>query len=348
MRALSGREGKRILAYSVMRVVACVAIVILHTTNVAEMLYKDTISVTQDAVSLIVVYCMMWAVPCFVMVTGSLLLDPAKEIGIGKIFRSYLLRAAGALVLFGLVFRIIDCLMNGEEFSALTIADAFLKIFTGKSWSHLWYLYVLIGLYLLLPLYRSLIKKAEETEIRYVLIVMVIFLSILPLTKCFDLNSKFDLPISGIYTLYFLLGVAITRGTVRIPRIAAVLLFFLGLGATIAVGVIRFRYGIDALDPLISSYSSPFVVMQTVGIYSWIVGEAPGRGSNRLIEFLDENGFGIYLVHMIFLRLALRYFGIDPYTLGVWSFVLLVAGNLVLSCILTWMLRRIPGLKRVL
>ncbi len=331
-----------------MRVVACVAIVILHTANVAEMLYKDSISLVADAASLIVVYCMMWAVPCFIMVTGSLLLDPAKEIDTGKIWKSYIVRALGALILFGLLFRIIDCLMNGEAFSAETIADALLKIFTGKSWSHLWYLYVLLGLYLILPLYRAVWKKAEDREIRYLLIVMAVFLSVLPLAKCFGQTSKFDLPISGIYTLYFFLGISITRGIIRIPRTAAILMFLAGMAATVCVGVIRFRYSADALDPLLNSYSSPFVVLQTTGIYAWLVGEAPGRGENKVIGFLDENGFGIYLIHMIFLRLALRYYGLNPYTLGIWSFAVLVVGNLAISCVITWILRKIPGLKRVL
>lgn len=345
---MSGRTGKRILAYSVMRLVACVAIVLLHTVNVAEMLYKESISGVQDAASLIVVYCMMWAVPCFVMVTGSLLLDPAKEIGTAKIWKSYIIRALGALIVFGLLFRIIDCLMNREEFSVLILTDALLRIFTGKSWSHLWYLYVLLGLYLILPLYRAFCKKTEDRELRYLLAVLFVFLSLLPLTKCFGVSSKFDLPIAGIYTLYLFLGYAVTRGAIRIPRIAAVLLFAAGIGGTVAVGIIRFKYSMEALDPLLTSYSSPFVVMQTLGIYAWIVGEAPGHGESRIIEFIDANGFGIYLIHMIFIRLALRYYGVNPYTLGGWTFAVLVAGNLAVSCAVAWILRKIPVLKRVL
>ena len=54
------------------------AIVLLHTADASVMMYGDAISNVPKTVSMGMVYCMMWAVPCFVMVTGALLLDPEK------------------------------------------------------------------------------------------------------------------------------------------------------------------------------------------------------------------------------------------------------------------------------
>lgn len=48
-----------------------------------------------------------WAVPCFVMITGYLLLDPNKEIDLKKI-QKYVLRMAVVILLFGTIY----CLME--------------------------------------------------------------------------------------------------------------------------------------------------------------------------------------------------------------------------------------------
>jgi len=83
---------ERIMAFSWIRVLGCLAIVILHTANVAEILYRDQISYANRTITMGVVYCMMWAVPSFLMVTGALLLDPEREISLKKIYTRYLPR----------------------------------------------------------------------------------------------------------------------------------------------------------------------------------------------------------------------------------------------------------------
>lgn len=109
---------------------------------------------------------MMWAVPCFVMVTGALLLDENREVSFDKLFNKYILRALGALVVFSMVFRIFDIIMDKESFGLKSILKGFYEIFTGTGWSHIWYLYLLIGLYLLLPFYKDHKSKQQfRTEI---------------------------------------------------------------------------------------------------------------------------------------------------------------------------------------
>ena len=65
---------KRIPGYSFLRVLACVAIIILHMFASAEILFQNVITPEQITGSNVIVNFMMWAVPCFVMVTGVLLI----------------------------------------------------------------------------------------------------------------------------------------------------------------------------------------------------------------------------------------------------------------------------------
>lgn len=345
----------RVLSFSYLRTLACVAIILLHTVNVAEILYRDQLSDIQHIASMVVIYNLMWAVPCFVMVTGALLLDPARQITLRKIFSRYLVRVLGALLLFGLVFRCFDLVMNGEAFGLVPVLQGFVKVFTGQSWAHLWYLYLLIGLYLLLPFYRMIAENSSAQLMRYLLLISVVFLSLLPLTRIGGVSSAFYIHTSTIYPFYLFAGYAIYHGTVKLPRTVAVGLIALGTALITVLTVLRFRLPAESLDVILTSYTSILVMLQALGIFALFTQPHSNRTEKRtptacgkVLLFIDQNSFGIYLIHMIWLRLVLRYLEVNPYQLGLWSFPLLVIANLILSCFITWLLRKIPGLRRVL
>ena len=92
-----------ILGFSCLRAVACIAIVVLHIVYSAVLLYGNELGKWDTAISMIIVDCMMWAVPCFIMVTGALLLDPKRIITYKKLFGKYIFRIFAALILFGML-----------------------------------------------------------------------------------------------------------------------------------------------------------------------------------------------------------------------------------------------------
>lgn len=53
-------------------------------------------------------YCMQFGVPVFVMISGALFLNPAKEIGFPLLLRKYVKRIALALLIFGLPMCVIE------------------------------------------------------------------------------------------------------------------------------------------------------------------------------------------------------------------------------------------------
>ena len=167
---------KKIHYLSYLRAAACIAIIVLHTVDVAVILYQDHITNGERIASLSGVYCMMWAVPCFVMVTGALLLNKDRTITIKDVFRKYILRVVIALVAASLIFALFDMLMNREGFGVSFLARGFLNALTGSGWAHMWYLYLLIGLYLLMIFYRAVANHVSDKEYRYLLIVYVVFL----------------------------------------------------------------------------------------------------------------------------------------------------------------------------
>lgn len=150
---------------SELRAVSCIAIVLLHTFYAASA-YAAPGS-TAHLVAISVRNLMMWAVPCFVMVSGALLLDQARVITYRKIFQKYILRILLALVLFSVGFQVFDDITGNSGLHLTTLLHGLQNAVTGQGWKHMWYLYLIIALYLLLPFYRKiaagLTKKTATT-----------------------------------------------------------------------------------------------------------------------------------------------------------------------------------------
>lgn len=79
-------------------------------------------------------------------------------------------------------------------------------VLENQSFNHLWYLYTLIGIYLILPLLRCFVEKASESEIKLVIIALVVLDFLVPLVNSLTgLNTAFEIPLK-YPVLYVLLG----------------------------------------------------------------------------------------------------------------------------------------------
>lgn len=101
------------------------------------------------------------------------------------------------------------------------------------------------------------------------------------------------------------------------------------------------------------AYSSPVVILQAAGLYLLIYSIPVYKKGwlHKVLVWLDKRSFGIYLVHLIFIRWGLRFFHINPYGLGIGSpifLALFVFGVLVLSGAVVFILQKIPGVNKLI
>ena len=358
---------KKVLYLSYLRAFACIAIVLLHTVDGAVILYQDQITSGERIASLSVVYCMMWAVPCFVMVTGALLLNKNRNITIKNIFAKYILRILIALFAFSWIFALFDSLMNRDGGGIAFLWKGFLNALSGNGWAHMWYLYLLIGLYLLMIFYRAIANHVSDKEYRYLLIVYVVFLSLLQILSMWNTTAGFYIHVSTIYPFYLFAGYAIAEDKLKIKLPVSIILLAVGVVGIVVSTILEAQYVNVSYGNLLE-YSSIFVVLLAVGAFSLAknlggekikrkvldstttVYEAkkPGIFGKILLE-IDRCSFGIYLIHMIFVRLVLRYWQVNPYNspVTILLFLGLVVAISAVSYGITYLLKLIPGVKRI-
>lgn len=210
MKTKNTNKPSKILWIEELRIVAAFAIILLHVASTkvksAGLLYED---------------CYVWlslyhtitrfAVNCFVMITGAMLLRPEKELTISDMLKKYLPKV---MVLFGVwsaVYVIADnseAILNGTQLSFSAVCKSFI---TGHY--HMWYLYMLAGLYLITPFLKEIVKNKKLVEY-FIILGMIFYLlpNTLQLWKPVYnisqtvINSKMIFNFVRGYTLYYLMG----------------------------------------------------------------------------------------------------------------------------------------------
>ncbi len=332
---------KRVSQFSYIRVIACMAIVMLHTVNGARVYHMDTISAGKSLAAYTVCSVLMWAVPCFLMVSGALLLDPKREITWSKIFGKYIRRVLVALIIFTAIFTFI----RHDPQSGTSLISEFLN---GLAFNHcmayLWYLYLMIAIYLLLPMLRKVTFALSETGLwilsgAFIIIAIVLQMHLMgPLEGPAAINgiaASLQLLIGCVSYVFIGRLIFIERPD---ARICAALLVI----STVALAIATYKAGQTTDDPsFISVYCSPLVVIQSVSIYSLMLGIKAEAG--EVIGSMDKCSFGIYLIHMIFVRLSMSELGIDPFSYGPFGFIFLAVIFFLAAYGVTWAIKRMTG-----
>lgn len=290
------------------------------------------------------------AVAIFVMISGMFLLHPAKEISISQIFSRY-------------CKKIIIVLLFWTFFYA-TWHDVFWTAYRGRiiDWPtvtrslqtghyHLWYCYMLLGLYLLLPLLRNI--AANRTLLQYFLALAFVFTAIMPVlpypwAKTIRVNMYFGFT-SG-FTGYFLLGYYLR--TTTLTKKQRLLCYLAGIGGLLFTIIASYHQAL--LRDTAFGYYNPFTLNTlclTMAVFVFYQYEIPQlfRRCQSSIAVLVENSLGIYLIHP-FVLAVLQYCNVDAlfFSPTVLSIPLLALIVFLISCLLTLVVRSFPLLEKYL
>lgn len=363
---------KKIQYFSWLRAIGCLAVIALHTFYAAMGVYEE--SSRAYLVALTVRNCMMWAVPCFVMVSGALLLSPSRNVTYKKIFSAYISRMVAALIVITFVYEIVDCFLGQVAWGLSLVKDYLLKLVSDTSWKNLWYLYLMIALYIMLPIMRLAIQNAKLDDIRYMLALFFVFLSVMPtIEKMTDIQFGFYITEHTVYPLLFVAGFALHEGYIKIPMRASIVITVLGFIALVLmsdflVGFSDESNGISiaysACEALTSSYASPVVVALALGIFSLskhgdaLMSSALSEDDAKslsttadpfasvvqkissIVHVIDSVTLEVYLIHMILLKIIMVKVAADGLQVGIGAAFLIAVADGVASILLALLLKK--------
>lgn len=339
---------QRIFYFDFLRIFAALAVVMLHTAASQyglEGIYHDSACLYDGFVR--------WCVPIFVMISGALFLEPAKTITINNILKKYIPRIVIIFFVWSLFYTCLSC------FSKNNFNVAFIIINIIYGYYHMWFLYMIAGLYLIIPFLRPITEKKDKNLILYLLIIWLVAASIIPfinfmfpITKMFSefiIKNKFyfSFPLSfiGYFVLGYYLHNYVNIGKNIILVTALILSFFITvIGDTI--------YSLPNKQSFFFDNFSPFVIITAISIFLLIKNKCyQNKQPNKAILKLSDLTLGVYMIHpfFIFVLTKLNLFGIINFQLNDNNFVAIpIAFVLVsfLSFSSVYLLSKIPFVKK--
>lgn len=283
-----------------LRVLATFSVIILHVA--CSILYQyGSISNLDWWVGNIYDSSVRFCVPIFLMISGTLILSKTYE-SIGEYLRKRVLRILFPFLFWSIIYITRDLFFkfnHGEYLSFIEVLKfIFLRLKDGASF-HLWYVYMIIGLYLFFPIIGKWINKSNKHEIKYFLGIWVLaILAQLPFVKEFMPNIDFyyfsgyiGLPILG----YYLNQISFNFNRKRIIYIVSILA---GILITIFGTYLITKYK-GSFYHGFYDYLSLNVIFVSAGIFLFFKDFV--RFNSKTILFFSKYSYGTYLIHILVL-----------------------------------------------
>lgn len=245
-------------------------------------------------------------VPLFVMISGALLLDPRRAEPPGDFLARRLRKVLLPFLVWSAVYLGWRVWYHGES---LSLGGMLTALAEGSTYGHLWFVYMLLGLYLAAPILRAFARAADRRLLGYFLLLSLAAACVAPLlNRALGIEIGLQFAAVGGYAGYFVLGHYLQRYPVRLKRswpwiaLYAAAALFTVLGS----GWLTVRQG-GSFSDLFYDYLSPGVVVMSACLFAWARAAnlerlEGSRLARQGVLLLSSTSFSIYLMHVIVLE----------------------------------------------
>ncbi|WP_304452250.1 acyltransferase [Nocardiopsis sp. YSL2] len=333
------------------RVAAMAAVVVVHAFSpLVSTVYADLGTPAWWAAH-VVDSALRWCVPVFVMISGGLLLRPREE-DAGEFYRRRWARIGVPLIVWTVAYLVWERWRDG-----IGASDAVAQAASVSPSIHLYFLYVIAGLYLLTPFLRTVVAHTPRTGLCWFAGLTLALGAADQLLGLVDgvggvtAATRF-LPFLGYYLLGWLL---LNSGPAPRSLRYGCAAFVLGTAATVggawAAAAVAGEWGAGAA--YVYGFLSPTVVPASVGAFVLLraagsrlaAGGRAGRTVGRVVGAVSGLSLGVYLVHVMVLNTLRDIGGTPDGALALAAASGYAVATAAISMLLVAAMRRIPLLR---
>lgn len=349
---MSGMKKDKVGYIEILRTIATVAVVFLHINMTLPANYtKYELGIENYAFFESCYMVVSWAVPIFFMISGYLLLNPERKMDLSKVVL-YIKRMMVVLIMFGTVYAFMELIFQEKTVSFSMIVKSFFYVLEGKSWEHLWYLYTLIGLYIITIPLRAVVFKLSEREYEVLVIVLFIGTFLIPTINGYLGISIKNFMLIDNSVVYYLIGYYLATTKRNFARVCRVV-FPLSIIFSIVTNVLGVYY-YDSFVKTNMLSNSFFRALAAISLFVLIKSSfsEPDMGHFkfkliRLSVKLKAFSFGVYLIHPFFINMIFKVLNVTPLSGPVVLMsVILWGGVYALSLCGAWILSKLPIINR--
>jgi len=296
-----------------------------------------------------------YCVPVFLMISGYLFLDPSKNISTKKLYTKYIPRLLAAFFFWNFLYALIT---SGFVTQRTLGNGVGIKLLKDTFWGHyhMWYMYVVVGMYIITPALRAV--AANREAMKYFLIVSYIFSYLIPTIQQIPIiyehsaryTQRLELNFIMGYVFYYLAGYYFgsedfsLKRRKRIYIVGAVGFLFALISVTAYVMIMQYP------ETTYHEYYTAGFPLYSIAVYVLFryafANVDPNTKLMKVVLWFSKMSFGIYLAHdfglIVFKKVGFTPAICTPFI----SMPLLTIIDLGISAAIVWVVSKIPVLKK--
>lgn len=287
---------ERIIGYDIMRIVAASMVVCIHSN--VYFLQNATHTLHWLVIMLMTASCVV-SVPIFFMVSGAGNLVRDDVISTIHLFKIKIPKIFIPFLIWSIIYVLARIAMGKIEANAYS----FFSLLWEPAYYQFWFMYSLLGMYLLLPVFQYLIIKMDKCLLQYIIIFWILSSLILPMLvryiPGFKLSIHFNLIFLEGYWGYFILGGYLRKYPISHEKLMGSVLFIGGLIITFAGALIEWNWTPAGkyYGYVYSSYLLPGAAMMTIGLFMLFQHIKIRDKYRRTIYYLSGLTMGVFYIH---------------------------------------------------
>ena len=341
------KEDKKVNYITLLSVISAIAVVILHT-NEFWIFSTEKYWFTANLIECL----FFFAVPIFFMISGITLIDyrdryDTKEFLKRRIKKTFIPFICWSLI--GMLY--FTFFKNGFSIFELTRTGFINAIFETKCIGIYWFFIQLFCVYLCIPLFAAVEKKARKEVFTYLLIVCGIFNFILPFfNNVFEQNLALPITVqvgSG-YLFYVIIGYLLH--TTKLDKVTEICIYVLGLGGLLLhiFGTYNLSMQAGYIVGTYKGYNNLPCILYSSAIFLLIknlCAKIKNTSFFTIINKFKKYTFAIYVVHWYVIDAITVLFNLK--TTVIWYRLGMPFIVIPLCILITFILRKIPVIRHI-
>lgn len=247
-------------------------------------------------------------VTVFFMISGALLLNSKKCSDIRYVLKDKVFNIFVKLFIVSLIYRLIYVfIIEKTSFSVTSFISAFLR---DDIDNRLWFLYIIMGLYLCLPILRLIVESNKRNLLWYIVIIALLTNNfIYAFDKIFSIKIDFVAPMMVGYLGLFVLGYLIN--TTDLNKRQRSIIYILGIIGLLFRIIVTRELSHSKGEFVITFYNNMTfnVFLSSVALFVFAKYSDKFRKFSLInpVKKLSKISLGLYLVHPILVELFLYF-----------------------------------------
>jgi len=339
-----------------LRIIAAYGVVVFHFA--ARGLEYYPISSIDWLTADIFVSAFRFNVPVFFMISGSIFLNPSKTVTYKILWQKHIKKLIIFFLLWSSFYTILNIIVKHTFSSVKDMIYYFIKAtLSGENTYQFWFLFVIIGLYLITPFLRKIV--VDEQLLKIFLIISFITAIVLPTIKVipyigapiFDYFEKFELTFTVGYIFYYVLGYYIHTHVIsknNNKKLMALMILMV-----LVTAILTFMYSKSNNQLNDTFYQKKILNIAIIGTSVFCIAKSMENmfaNSNiwkNILSTVPKYMLGVYAMHVLFITLFKR-IGLLFLLPEIISVIIFPMVTFIACCFITSLLYKMPKIFRYL